>query len=116
MSRENASFRAAGGQGGGGEDGETSNSVSPPEGGTIHDDNASCSTAPRVISPAGVPGDAEELPNGDLPRSLFSVGVPRGDDVEVVPGGLAGGVSGAVAYRGDLTINKGYDDDDDDCG
>ena len=115
MSRENASFGAAGGRGGGGEDGETSNSVSPPEGGTIHDDNASRSTAPRVISPAGVPGDAEELPNGDLPLSLFSVGVSS-DVVAGVPGVSAGGVSGAVAYRGDLTINKGYDDDDDDCG
>ena len=55
-------------------------------GGTIHDDNAT----PRVISPARVPGDAEELPNGDLSRSLFSVGV-SGDVAAGVPGVSAGG-------------------------
>jgi hypothetical protein len=60
--------------------------VSPPGGETIHDDNAT----PRVISPAGVPGDAEELPNGDLSRSLFSVGV-SGDVAAGVPGVSAGG-------------------------
>ena len=99
MSRENASCGAAGGRGGG-EDGETSNSVSPPEGGTIHDDNASRSTAPRVISPAGVPGDAEELPNGD-------VGV-YGDVAAGVPGVSAGGVSGVVVAVVPGGVATGY--------
>ena len=65
--------------------------LSPPGGGTILYDNAT----PRVISPAGVPGDAVELPNGDLSRSLFSVGV-SGDVAAGVPGVSAGGVSGVV--------------------
>ena len=95
MSGENSPFGVAGG-GGGGKGRGTSNRV------TIHDDNAT----PCVISPAGVPGDAKELPNGDVGVSGdVAAGVPgvsaggvSGVVVAVVPGGVAaGGLPGAIA-------------------